>query len=122
MKNTLFLEGRTFRGLYVDGRYSANSPGDSPRFTTTGQSRILTFYPTSSSEPSRVTVAWHDYPTALFITSGSLVNNLYLRAYHNGANYYPNGGSGDDYYNNVERIIINSPTPGVPITVTGRAA
>lgn len=117
IKNALYLDGRTSRYLFVDGKWSPGC-GTCPTFTASGQSRTYTFIPTDATVPLKITVAWHDKPTTTTITNGALVNNIDLRAVHASTTYYANGGTTDDTVNNVEQIIISTPTVGTPVTVT----
>lgn len=88
---------------------------------TTGQSRTVRFVVQPGSEDLRITMAFHDAPGAAS-SANPVVNNLNLSTIAPGgaallgnvfSGGWSAGGGSPDAINNVEQIMVQTPTPGV---------
>eukprot|EP00981_Chlorochromonas_danica_P011043 scaffold3650_cov225-Ochromonas_danica.AAC.1 len=75
----------------------------------------------SSTTQLRATLVWYDPPGVQGTTSKALIHDLDLSVSSpSGRTYYPNGLSGKDKLNTVERVVVTNPSSG-SWTLTVRA-
>lgn len=124
LNQTLYLSGAARRLLVRD------ELGDNSWALQTGQTYQIPVSVTSSAEPLRITMAFHDAPASLY-ASYAPVNDLNLDVYApNGTRYRGNNFSGgvsvaggmNDAANNAEQVLINAPATGVWTIVISAAA
>ncbi|KAJ8601525.1 hypothetical protein CTAYLR_008012 [Chrysophaeum taylorii] len=105
--------------VFVDGNYSdmawVNATDDVKTYEF-----VVEDAATSADRELRIVLSWHDPPSSLFASSSLLLNDLDLVVESaNGDMFYPNFGDPiGDHVNNVERVVITDPLPGVAYTAT----